>query len=258
LTIDVRLFGIIALSVALGAGSMAAFLSWQQRTSPAAVATQQIEKSESARQKLRVLQTEMRDALRAAEKESPEKQHEAWLSWQKAHGEEMKALRHEIAAAQPRRLTVAPTMPSNLSEEQKVQWQQRQNWRQKHQQLTELMSQAPSAEREKQIAQLRQEIHAEQTMEMRKREREQEAALTPAERARRQELETLQRQRSELLISLRSAKPAARRLAMEKWEKENGSKLRILLPQSPAGEEAKVKVFVPTQSGITNRPAARP
>jgi hypothetical protein len=249
-----RLFGIIALSATLGAISMLAFLSWQQRPSSTAVGAYPIAQSESARQKLRVLQTEMGNVLRMAEKESPERRQEIRLAWQEAHREEMEALRREIAAGQPRRSSPSSTKPSNLSGEQPRNWPQRQSRIQKHQHLTALMSQAPSAERDKQIAQLRQEIHAEQTKEIQEWTRAEKAGLSLEERARRQELEALQRRRVELLISLRSAKPAARRQAMEQWEKENGSKLRALQSQRSTNVETRVKVSIPKQSGLTNRP----
>jgi hypothetical protein len=198
-----------------------ASLCWKYyASSPAAIRAQQQRQVKAARQRLQELRQEMKEVIRSSGKQSPQERQIVLMEWQKAHNEEIRALQQQAFGSPSGSL-------SNSATEQN-RWAMRQ-------QMEALLREAPSADRDNKIALLQEQMKAER--EQWQKDRSTGPGVNPEVEARRAAWAALIKERSDLLLSLRQASPEDRRKALEKWEQENGAKLRAIAqprPVSPA------------------------
>lgn len=212
-----------ALLVLVGLVGGAA-LCWKYYTSsPAGIRAQQQRQMKVARQRLQELREEMKEVMRFSGKVSPQERQIAVAEWQKAHREEIQVLQQQ-AFGSPSSSRTTPTMEQRMRNQRHKEMQQ---------QMEALLRQGPSADRDKKIALLRDQMRAEQEKWRQEKDRQILRAASPEEEARRATWVELNKQRSDLLLSLRQASPEERRKALEKWEQENGAKLKELSQPRP-------------------------
>jgi hypothetical protein len=192
-------------------------------SSPAGIRAQQQRQMKVARKRLYELREEMKEVMRSTSKLSPQERQAAVAEWQKAHREEIRALQEQAFG-------LPSSSRSTLTMEQRIQ---NQRHKEMQQQMDALLRQGPSADRDNKIALLRDQMQAEQKKWRQEKDREMLKAGSPEEEARRAAWVELNKQRSDLLLSLRQASSEDRQKALEKWEQENGAKLRAIAQPRP-------------------------